>query len=319
MIDEKVNTGYLRVLRDSKARKDGAALLEGLVLQKLQSKPGLFEKIKPEWPVGCKRLGASPGYLEALTKDNVDVISGGVSKVVANGIIDVHGRFQEFDAIVCATGFDTSNNLTETPIQGLDGVSLSDLWASGPSTYLGIMAPSQPNFFMYLGPNGAPMASMILMIEFQCAYMVKCIQKLQREYYTHLVPKVSAIADFTQYADDFFATTVLTEDCGSWFKRGAKGRVEALWPGGLPHAWKAYEHPRWEDFEYERMPETGGRCFTWFGNGMTSAMLEGGCTTGYLDVEDPPPVDPRWHETQALARTVESPLYEQREEVALHP
>jgi hypothetical protein len=100
------------------------------------------------------------------------------------------------------------------------------------------MAPSQPSLLIYLGLNGDPMANMILMIEFQCAYMDQCIQKLQREYYSPLVPKVSAVAGSTQYTDDFFATTVLTETADL-------GLRQALWPGGLPHAWKTYEHPRW--------------------------------------------------------------------------
>jgi hypothetical protein len=58
----------------------------------VQSKPSLFEKIEPEWPIECKRLDASLSYLEALTKDNFEVISGGASNVVGNGVIDKDGR-----------------------------------------------------------------------------------------------------------------------------------------------------------------------------------------------------------------------------------
>jgi cation diffusion facilitator CzcD-associated flavoprotein CzcO len=67
----------------------------------------LFDKIKPEWPVGCKRLGASPGYLESIVQDNVDVLTGGIKRVVADGIIDNEGIQRDVDVIICATGFDT--------------------------------------------------------------------------------------------------------------------------------------------------------------------------------------------------------------------
>ena len=142
------------------------------------------------------------------------------------------------------------------------------------------------------------MASMIPMIEFQCAYMIKCIQKLQRERYAAMVPKVAAIRDFVSHADSFFAKTVLTENCGTWFKSGENGRVAALWPGGLPHAWLALQEPRWEDFDY--IPKEGAsNRFTWLGDGTTEALKIGAKTTSYLDEVDIPPINPTWRLKQS--------------------
>jgi hypothetical protein len=66
--------------------------------------------IRPECPTGCTRLGASPGYLEALTERNVAIFSDGVSKIVANGIIEKDEWLQASDDMVGATGFDAPNS-----------------------------------------------------------------------------------------------------------------------------------------------------------------------------------------------------------------
>jgi cation diffusion facilitator CzcD-associated flavoprotein CzcO len=63
--------------------------------------------LKPEWPVGCKRLGASPGYLEAIIQKNVDIVTSGIERITPDGILDKKGVERPVDAIICATGFDT--------------------------------------------------------------------------------------------------------------------------------------------------------------------------------------------------------------------
>lgn len=192
--------------------------------------------------------------------------------------------------------FYRSLRMTSTPLYGLSGISLDEVWTPEPEAYLSIMPCQMPNFFLYLGPNGSPLYTTIVMIEFQCDYMIKCIQKLQRECIKSMVPKVSAKDDFVKYADEFFDKTVLTEDCASWFKSGgrADGRITAMWPGSLVHALKVYENPRWEDFEYEKLPEAAGNGFAWLGNGLTVGQMEGTQTTDYLDHVDIPPVDPQY-------------------------
>lgn len=45
-----------------------------------------------------------------------------------------------------------------------------------------------PNLFMYLGPNGGPLAgSTIHMIEWMCDYMIKLTQKIQRDHIKSMV------------------------------------------------------------------------------------------------------------------------------------
>jgi len=82
-------------------------MVEDLVREKLASRPDIFEKVKPRYPVGCKRLGAGPSYLEALCRENVGLVNTGIDRVTSDGIVDKMGEFRPADAIICATGFDT--------------------------------------------------------------------------------------------------------------------------------------------------------------------------------------------------------------------
>ena len=54
---------------------------------------------------------------------------------------------------------------------------------------MGVAVPNLPNFFMYLGPAGAPgSGSFVTMLEFVTDYLLKIIKKLQREYIASIEP-----------------------------------------------------------------------------------------------------------------------------------
>lgn len=90
-----------------------------------------------------------------------------------------------------------------------------------------------PNLFLFSGPD-ADAPPMTALAEARCEYMVKCVQKLQRERLRSMVPTAAARDDFVR-------------------------RAGAEWPRSLAHALRVYESPRWEDFEYEALPGDEGR------------------------------------------------------------
>jgi cation diffusion facilitator CzcD-associated flavoprotein CzcO len=63
-----------------------------------KTRPDLL-KLIPQWAVGCRRPSPAPGYIEALTKDNVQVITNKIDYVSENGLV-VDGNLIEVDAIV---------------------------------------------------------------------------------------------------------------------------------------------------------------------------------------------------------------------------
>jgi cation diffusion facilitator CzcD-associated flavoprotein CzcO len=90
----------------------------------------------------------TPGhhYLESLASDNVTVESGEIFSVRANGIEMKDGTLHEVDALICATGFDTSFK-PAFPVIGLNGLDLRKAWEVEPRSYLSIAASGFPNYF----------------------------------------------------------------------------------------------------------------------------------------------------------------------------
>ena len=63
---------------------------------------------------------------------------------------------REFDIIVWATGFDFGTGaLTGWGSVGRDGLALTEHWADGPTTFLGLQTRGFPNFFFPGGPHAA--------------------------------------------------------------------------------------------------------------------------------------------------------------------
>jgi cation diffusion facilitator CzcD-associated flavoprotein CzcO len=85
------------------------------------------------------------GYLEALSSDNVDVKTDSITKATGKGLVLSDGSLLAADAIVCATGFDTSYK-PSFPVVAF-GKDLRDLWQSEPRSYFSIAATGVPNYF----------------------------------------------------------------------------------------------------------------------------------------------------------------------------
>ncbi|OQD75619.1 hypothetical protein PENDEC_c006G03066 [Penicillium decumbens] len=259
--------------------------------RRLANKPELLDELVPSFPPACRRLTPGPGYLEALTDEKVDVIRSNVEKVDETGIITSDGQHRAVDAIVCATGFDTSCT-PRFPIKGRNGLTLEKHWEKTPETYISLTTNEFPNYFISLGPNaGLGEGNLLLIIEKGVDYMTECVRKIQRDNIRTMAPKRDAVKRFTQYCDQYFAKTVFGAKCRSWYKGGTEeGRVVALWPGSSLHAMKVLAHPRWEDYDYEYVNNnpTG-----WFGDGWVEKEKNNTIDVDYLDddqIDFPPPV-----------------------------
>lgn len=129
--------------------------------KKLASKPEIAAALIPDFPLGCKRLTPGPGkchidddvesrltstgYLDALTQDNVQFVTTDLARFTEKGIETVDGKEYELDAIICATGFDTST-VPPFPVYGKNGVNLQDQRREDPgNTYLAVTVPDMPN------------------------------------------------------------------------------------------------------------------------------------------------------------------------------
>ncbi|KAF5356247.1 hypothetical protein D9756_003714 [Leucocoprinus leucothites] len=248
------------------------------MLQRLAKKPWIADHLIPDFSICCRRLTPGPGYLEALCQDNCDFVSAPIKQILPNGIQTIDGKIEELDVIVCATGYDTSGK-SGFPIIGRNGLDLADKYTPHPVTYLGLTAEGFPNFFHVLGPNsGVGAGSLLVLIERQVDYIVKAILKMQRERLKSMEAKKEAVDDFDEYLMSYFPKTAFGQKCRSWYKVGKseEGRIVALWPGSPLHAVQTYEHPRWEDFNYERLDGETKNRFYFLGDGNTVADMKPG-------------------------------------------
>jgi len=81
--------------------------------------------------------------------DVVDVRNNPIKRFVSDGIIQEDGTFHKLDIVALATGFDSiTGGLKDMKISGVDGEILTEKWAKGTWTYLGISTARFPNFFL---------------------------------------------------------------------------------------------------------------------------------------------------------------------------
>lgn len=183
-VEHLLNTVHTVAFSDSEVSKASTVMFTDSMKEKLAKKPEVANSLIPDYPPVCRRLTPGPGYLEAICEDNVEFIPTAIKEVHADGIETADGKFRKVDAIITATGFDTSY-APRFPVTGANGASLQKIWDERfPEAYLSIFPEQMPNYFIFLGPNGTPpTGSAIVAIESQCQYMIDAITKCQREGY----------------------------------------------------------------------------------------------------------------------------------------
>jgi len=281
-IEADGNTIHGVTFKDSEMQKGAVEAFRAMMKERLAKKPEIVDALTPSFAVGCRRLTPGPGYLEALVEDNVDFVSEKISSITPEGVVLENSRKYEIDALVCATGFNTSSP-PPFHVHGKHGVSLQGRFTPYPETYLTMCVDGFPNFFMMLGPNSAiGSGALTMMIETEGDYIIKCIRKLQKEDYVSMVPKSERVRDFSDYIAEYFKKTVYMDECNSWYRsEGGKGnRITGLWPGSCLHCLETLRAPRWEDFEFESKDENRLR---WLGNGWSVTQQGGGDPAWYLE------------------------------------
>lgn len=151
----------------------------------LKSKLGnsnLVEVMTPPHPYFSARpIIVDPEYsiLDAIQRDNVTLVTGGIDRVNATGIRDKEGVQHDVDVIVYATGFHATEYLYPMKIIGRGGRSIEEYWAEGGArAYRCCMVPGFPNLWSIYGPNSNGALTVATFHEMVTLYALKCIEKL---------------------------------------------------------------------------------------------------------------------------------------------
>jgi cyclohexanone monooxygenase len=240
---QRGGTGIGRLFTDTMTRPEANQIVADFVRRKISqklSKPLLAEKVLPHnHPIGTKRICLDTGYFEALSKRNVTLIDARDEPIVsidATGVRTTRSH-HVVDALVFATGFDAMTGaLLSIDIRTDDGVMLSDLWANGPASYLGLAVAGLPNLFTVTGP-GSPsvLSNMVVSIEQHVEWITDCIGWMRRAGHTRIEATPHAQAAWVEHVNALADATLFPQAL-SWYTGAnvpGKPRVFMPYVGGV--------------------------------------------------------------------------------------
>lgn len=202
-------------------------------LQEQVTDPQLQEKLRPDYPMGCKRILISDNYYPALARSNVQLVTEAVARLEEDAVISTSGQRVPVDCVILGTGFDTTHFLAPIEVTGLNGITLQDAWKNGASAYLGITVHDFPNLFMLYGPNtNLGHNSIIYMLESQFSYVLSALDRLEDRHAGPLSLNVRQAVQqaFDQDIQQQLSKTVWQGGCRSWYV-DEHGRNSNNWPG----------------------------------------------------------------------------------------
>ena len=219
---------------------DSAAEFVRAKIRGLVRDPEVAAKLMPhDHPIGTKRICIDTGYYETFNRDNVrlvDIRETPIEAITAEGLRTSAETFA-FDSIILATGFDAMTGaLSRIDIVGREGRRLTEAWADGPKTYLGLMVAGFPNMFTITGP-GSPstLSNMIAAIEQHVEWVGDCITTMRDRGAATIEAEPRAQEAWVQHVNEV-ADRTLYPLANSWYMGAnvpGKPRVFMPYIGGL--------------------------------------------------------------------------------------
>ncbi len=192
--------------------------------------PLLRKALTPSHPAFCKRVVFSDDFYATLNRPNVELVPHRVERLTRTGIVAADGVERAVDAIVCGTGFRTTDYLATIDVRGRDGRGLAEVWRDGPQAFLGMAVSGFPNLFMLYGPNAAPPStSVIFVLERQAEYVTRVVRGMRRWRLAAVEVRPSIEGAYNRWLQARLAATAYTAGCHNHY-RLASGLVVTSFP-----------------------------------------------------------------------------------------
>ncbi|MFN8028415.1 MAG: NAD(P)/FAD-dependent oxidoreductase [Acidimicrobiia bacterium] len=210
--------------------------------------PEVRKALTPDTPWGCTRPLFSNDYYPTFNRDNVQLVTSGITRIMPTGIVTADGVEHELDVIVFATGYHVDKFASRIPITGRNGLPLAEAWDDGAQAYLGMTTAGFPNLFMLYGPN-TNQGSLIPMIEYQVQYVTKLLTAMDDAGIRWVDVKRDVMDEYNeklQAALDGF--DVWKGGCSHYYL-AESGRMVTQYPWSMWDFRAAVETPNLDDFE----------------------------------------------------------------------
>jgi cation diffusion facilitator CzcD-associated flavoprotein CzcO/acetyl esterase/lipase len=233
----------LNVFADQGTRLEANEVVAESIREQIRQQvedPEVAEALSPRnHPFGTKRPCLDDGYYATYNLPHVrlvDLRRTPIETVDETGV-RTSAEHVDLDVLVLATGFDamTGAILAVDPV-GRGGQRLSEAWADGPSTYLGLCVAGFPNLFLITGPQSpSVLSNMAVSIEQHVEWVSDCLVRLRAEGCTAIEPTEAAQAGWDRHCEDCAAIT-LHPLADSWYMgANVPGKRRVLYPyiGGV--------------------------------------------------------------------------------------
>ena len=211
---------YADILSNDDANATVAEFIRGKI-RKIVHKPHVAQKLLPTgFPFGTKRPCLGDTYYSVYNRDDVtlvDLKTAPIERVVPEGIVTAEGLI-ELDMLIYATGYDAlSGALMRIDVRGVGGARLTDKWADGARTYLGLMVASFPNLFTVTGPGSpGPLANMSMSIEQHIDWITRCMEDMRKNGWTRIDTSSDQEDKWMQGVQDIVKRTLYLK-ADSWY------------------------------------------------------------------------------------------------------
>lgn len=183
--------------------------------------PEVAKKLLPYgFPFATKRPCLGDTYYDVYNRENVtlvDLQSTPIEEIVPNGV-RTKECVHELDVLIYATGYDAlTGALNQIDVRGLGGRALSDKWAEGAKTYLGLMASEFPNMFTVTGPGSpGPLANMSMGIEQHVDWITRLMKYMRQHNFECIDANANAEHEWMQHVQDLVSRTLYLK-ANSWY------------------------------------------------------------------------------------------------------
>lgn len=214
--------------------------------------PELRAMLVPEYLIGAKRLLISDDYYGALRRPNVSLLTSRIDHFTENSIVTCDGTAHPVDAVIFATGFQSTAFLSPMQIVGCNGSELATEWSEGARAYLGLTVPGFPNFFMMYGPNtNLAHNSIVFMIECQARYIVQAIALLREQGLAWIDVRRDVMESYNNRVQAKLCGSVWETVATSWYKN-ANGVITNNWPRTSIRYWWITRRFNSNDYDKQR-------------------------------------------------------------------
>ena len=175
------------------------------------------EALKPYYRQFCKRPCFHDEYLPTFNRPNVTLVNTdgrGVDQITENGIV-FDGQEYPVDCIVFATGFEVGTDYSRRAgyqINGVDGLTVSQKWSDGLSTFHGMHSRGFPNSFFFgpaqsgftatytysLDEQSVHLAHILSTAKSRGATRIEASEAAERKWVQTIIDKARLTADFQE-------------------------------------------------------------------------------------------------------------------------